>query len=131
MEIYFIITAIVVSIFALILLGGGSRQDKEEIEKELYSAEKMMAGDISRIKEGVIKFDNLLNKSLQIKGFRGQTLADRLKASQKFFQWSDYSGIWEAHKLRNRIVHENYDPSGMEIKKTVKYFKLAVKKLIK
>ena len=131
MEVYIIIVAIVVSLFALILLGGGTRKDKDEIEKGVYRAEKMISNDISKTKEGIIKFDNLLNKSLNIKGFRGQTLGERLKSSQKFFKWEDYSGIWDAHKLRNKIVHEDYNPSGAELKNSVKYFKLAIKKLLK
>ena len=131
LEIYIIIVAIVASIFALILLGGGTRKDKDEIEKGAYEAEKMISSDISKTKEGIIKFDNLLNKSLSIKGFRGQTLGERLKSSQKFFKWENYSGIWDAHKLRNKIVHEDYNPSGAELKKSVKYFKLAIKKLLK
>jgi hypothetical protein len=131
LEVYIIIVAIAVSVFALILLGGGTRKDKDEVEKGVYEAEKMISGDISKIKEGIIKFDNLLNKSLIIKGFRGQTLGERLKSSQKFFKWEDYSGIWDAHKLRNKIVHEDYNPSGAELKKSVKYFKLAIRRLLR
>ena len=131
LEVILIIAAIVLSLFALILLGGGTRQDKDDIEKELYEAEKMISSDISRTKEGIIKFDNLLNRALHLKGFRGQTLGERLKSSQKFFKWEDYSGVWDAHKLRNKIVHEDYNPSGAELKKSVKYFKSVIKKLIR
>jgi len=131
LEVILIIAAIVLSLFALILLGGGTQHDKDDIEKELYEAEKMISSDISRTKEGIIKFDNLLNRALQVKGFRGQTLSERLKSSQKFFKWEDYSGVWDAHKLRNKIVHEDYNPSGAELKKSVKYFKSVIKKLIR
>lgn len=131
MEVYLIIAAVLVVMLSLIFLGGGTSHDKDEIEKGLYDAEKLISGDVPRMKEGLIKFDNLLNKALQMKGFRGQTVADRLKSSRGFFEWGVYSGLWDAHKLRNKIVHEDYTPSSTELRKSVKYFKSGIKKLMK
>jgi len=131
LELYILIVAIIVLLFVLILVGGGAQRNKDLIKAELPVAEKLVKGNISQVKEGIMKFDNILNKSLQAKGFRGQTLGERLKSANRYFKWNDYSGIWEAHKLRNKIVHEDHDPGGTEIKKSVKYFKLAINKLLK
>jgi hypothetical protein len=53
----------------------------------------------------VLNADKLLDKALQDRGFRGNTMAERLKASAKSF--SKINDVWTAHKLRNQIAHES------------------------
>lgn len=117
---------------ALILTGGGATSRiRKNLKDQISKADTLLKGNKSEIKEAIILLDNLLDKSLQAKGFKGTSLGDRLKKSQRYFEWDIYTNVWESHKLRNRIVHDNYDPSGSEVKKSVKYFKLAINKLLK
>jgi len=52
----------------------------------------------------VLNADKLVDQALRECGFRGETMGERMKnANGKF---SDNNGIWNAHKLRNRIAHE-------------------------
>jgi hypothetical protein len=62
-------------------------------------------GDEQNLKLAIIEADNVLDEALKAAGFAGQTLADRLKkvTSEDLPNIDD---LWEAHKLRNKIVHE-------------------------
>lgn len=52
----------------------------------------------------VIDADKLLDKALVEKGIQGKVMADRMKRCQG--KWTNGNGVWAAHKLRNRLVHE-------------------------
>lgn len=52
----------------------------------------------------VINADKLLDEALKRRRFKGKTMGERLVAAQRDF--SDNDGVWYAHKLRNRLVHE-------------------------
>ncbi len=61
----------------------------------------------------VIEADNMLDQMVKKLGYEGQDLGDRLKAVES----SDFESLqsaWEAHKVRNQIVHEG---SGFQITK--------------
>ncbi|MBI5078139.1 MAG: hypothetical protein HZB11_02095 [Candidatus Yonathbacteria bacterium] len=56
-------------------------------------------------KLGILEADNILDELLEERGFRGETLGDRLKfAEAKGLK--TLNDAWEAHKARNKIVHE-------------------------
>lgn len=52
----------------------------------------------------VINADKLLDEALKRRRFKGKTMGERLVAAQR--EMSDNDGVWYAHKLRNRLVHE-------------------------
>jgi hypothetical protein len=52
----------------------------------------------------VIDADKLLDDALKKRRFKGKTMGERLVAAQRSL--SDNDGVWYAHKLRNRLVHE-------------------------
>jgi hypothetical protein len=56
-------------------------------------------------KLGILEADNILDELLEERGYRGETLGDRLKfAEAKGLK--TLNDAWEAHKARNKIVHE-------------------------
>lgn len=60
------------------------------------------------LKQAVSDADKLLDQVLKQRGFKGETMADRLRSAQHLF--SNKQNIWDAHKIRNAIAHEvNYD----------------------
>lgn len=63
------------------------------------------AGDEANLKLALIESDKVLDDALKIAGYRGETLGDRLK-QLTHNDLSVINEIWEAHKLRNQIVHE-------------------------
>ena len=52
----------------------------------------------------VINADKLLDVALKKRRFTGKTMGERMVAAQRKFSNND--GVWFAHKLRNRLVHE-------------------------
>lgn len=58
----------------------------------------------SGLKNALIEADKLLDYVLRGRGYRGTTMAERLKNAESNF--SRREAIWRAHKLRNTMVHE-------------------------
>ncbi len=52
----------------------------------------------------VLNADKLLDQALRERGFKGQTMGDRMKFARE--TWSNRDAVWQAHKLRNQIAHE-------------------------
>jgi hypothetical protein len=52
----------------------------------------------------IINADKLLDEALKRRRFRGKTMGERMVSAQR--ELSDNDGVWFAHKLRNRLVHE-------------------------
>jgi hypothetical protein len=53
----------------------------------------------------ILNADKLVDKALQDRGIRGETMGERMKNASNIFR--DRNGVWSAHKLRNRIAHES------------------------
>jgi hypothetical protein len=53
----------------------------------------------------IIEADNLLDDVLKASNFKGKTTGERMVAAQH--QLTSNDTAWFAHKLRNRIVHED------------------------
>ncbi|MEK9154937.1 MAG: hypothetical protein AAB596_02615 [Patescibacteria group bacterium] len=66
---------------------------------------RMEANDEVNLKMAIIESDKILDEILKLSGYRGETMADRLKQITSA-QISNIEEIWSAHKVRNRIVHE-------------------------
>lgn len=52
----------------------------------------------------LIEADNLLDTALKRRGFKGNSMGERLMNARQEF--SDNDNVWAAHKLRDRLVHE-------------------------
>jgi len=80
--------------------------DKQRIREEWGRiAQLAQTARPSAYKEAVIAADKLLDYALgQIAS--GETLGERLKNADAAFPRSVYQGLWDAHKMRNALVHE-------------------------
>ncbi len=76
-----------------------ARKEWAKIEAHFYK------GDENDLKVAVIEADKLLEEALRESGVRGMHLGDRLK-SLKPEQLPNLDQIWQAHRLRNDIVHQ-------------------------
>jgi hypothetical protein len=63
------------------------------------------AGDDNSLKLALLEADKALDEILVVSGFKGGSLGDKLKKLTTA-EISNLDEVWEAHKLRNRIVHE-------------------------
>jgi hypothetical protein len=52
----------------------------------------------------VLNADKLLDKALRERGYKGETMGERMKVAKDV--WSNANAVWSAHKLRNHIAHE-------------------------
>lgn len=53
----------------------------------------------------VLEADKLVDRALRERGFRGNTMGERMKSAQD--SWTNANAVWTAHKLRNRVAHES------------------------
>lgn len=108
--IIFIGLVAIIGLIGLFFLG---KEDESEISKELRRL-KFLPTTTSTL----IEYDKLLDHYLKNRKVSGETLGERLKNARGLFGKSDYNQIWEAHKLRNRVVHEvgiNIDKKELEL----------------
>ncbi|HVO28436.1 MAG TPA: hypothetical protein VMT81_00410 [Candidatus Paceibacterota bacterium] len=79
---------------------------KEMAKKEWAKIEEhFFRGDENDLKIAIIEADKLLEEALKEGGYRGASLGDRLK-NLKPSQLPNLDHVWQAHRLRNQIVHE-------------------------
>ena len=100
-----ILLAFVIAVFFLIkpkksAWKAKALQNLNELENRIRS------GDSLHMKSALVDADKLLDFVMKSRGLRGETMGDRLKNAVKYFERTQYNRIWEAHKLRNRLVHE-------------------------
>lgn len=132
---YSIVLGSIVLLLLLVAAFAVGSTDKSGRRKEIYEklgdCRRLMRGNLSARKDCLITVDSLLGKSLGFAGVKGSTVGERLKNAKSLFDRDLYEELWRGHKLRNRVVHENEEVGGREIKSTVKYFTMAIKKLLR
>lgn len=63
--------------------------------------------NIDSLKLGIINLDKLLDEAIRARNVKGDTFVERMKAAEHLFKnKKNYQQTWEAHKVRNRIVHD-------------------------
>jgi hypothetical protein len=76
----------------------------------------------------VIDADKLVDDALKKRHYRGKTMGERLVAAQRTL--SDNDTVWYAHKLRNRLVHEqNVRLRKRDVQKALAGFRQALRDL--
>jgi hypothetical protein len=80
---------------------------KEKAKKQWAIVEDhFYRGDENDLKIAVIEADKILEEALRESGIRGSSLGDRLK-NLKSSQFPNLDQVWQAHRLRNDIVHQS------------------------
>lgn len=75
----------------------------------------------------VIEADKLLDHALKALHQRGETMGDRLKSAGKML--GDQTAVWDAHRLRNRLVHEEVRPKPKQLRAALGTFGTCLKRL--
>lgn len=79
------------------------------------------------LRHAVMDADKLVDEILGKRGYGGN-FGEKLKRSEALF--SDYNGLWGAHKLRNRLAHElSVSMSEGEGRRALRQFEKALKDL--
>jgi uncharacterized protein YutE (UPF0331/DUF86 family) len=108
------------------------QKKREKLIKELYSLEKSINSEELAIRrDAIIKLDNILSKSLQLYFRNDASCGENLKSAEKIFRKREYNRLWDAHKIRNRVVHDDYAVSKEDARKALQIYKLSVNKILK
>lgn len=76
----------------------------------------------------IIEADKLLDEALKKLRFSGKTMGERLVSAQR--NMSNPNDTWSAHKLRNRLVHENgIKLTKRQVQSALRAFRAALKDL--
>lgn len=90
---------------------------------------RLEKNDEANLKLAVIEADNLLDDILKRMGLEGKDMGERLEKISKE-QLKSLDEIWEAHRLRNLIVHESGIHIGKdEAEKSIGAYENALKEL--
>lgn len=80
-------------------------------------------------KFAVVEADNLVDGLLKSAGYPGVSMGERLMSIEKG-QLANLEGLWEAHKIRNKLVHDaNYFLRHAEARRAVQLYELVLKEL--
>ena len=102
-----IIVAFGLVIFIDLRSKGLGAKKRDAYLKELEKIKKRLKAKKIEPDLAIIQGDAFLHKALSTKVSKNLSLGQQLKATKKYFKKALYNDIWEAHKLRNKIVHEN------------------------
>jgi hypothetical protein len=126
------ILSLVALLFVLAMLVGVvlliAHRSKPKLNKKYFTNRWKQIEDMQNLPMAVLKADSLVDEALRRIHVKGGTMGERLNNSSGFLQ--DINATWSAHKLRNKIAHENgNEPSTTECKKALRHFKRALKDL--
>lgn len=87
---------------------GISGSDQAEIIVKRQEIESLLKSDNDyELRHAVMEADKLVDHTLKLKGYAGETFADRLRNAQSNIDHQIYQSIWEGHKVRNTLAHEH------------------------
>ena len=116
-------------LFAMITFGKrGGNLDVERYRVRWLAIEQSLQRDNEASYHlAIMNADKLVDNALKERGYKGQTMGDRLKSARG--KLPHRNELWSAHKLRNKIAHEQdvkvgYDQARRALasfKATLKY----------
>jgi len=106
--------------------------DQQYVRTKWQEIEQLLTlGKPSNNARTVLEADKLLDHIL--KGLRapGLTMGDRLKSAKSRFSAQAYDAAWQAHKVRNEVVHNSqFELMDYHAKEAIENFHKAIKELI-
>ena len=132
MSIGMIIIIIVVAVVILALLNLVTKPTVKGVDKAHFINEWNDIIALSKEPKSrplsIVHADKLLDDALKGLGYNGEKMAERLIAAKNCIRHRDQ--IWDAHKLRNKIVHETaFEPSQKEVKTALQAYHKTFKDL--
>ncbi|HPD73987.1 MAG TPA: hypothetical protein P5014_01205 [Patescibacteria group bacterium] len=105
-------------------------ETREKVQRDWKNVEILLSQKgPSQLRQALITADKSLDNALK-DIFDGETMGERLKNAESFFERDQYNRIWEAHKVRNNLVHESgYEPPYFVVTKAVQDLKEGLEKL--
>lgn len=127
------IIAFILVIFLLALASSRAvpESEKSDILKQLEDIKySMTLHNPSSNRDGIVRLDALLSKSLQLKHKNTLNCGENLKKSKNIIGKKYYEEIWFYHKLRNQIVHENVEITDINAVNGYSIYSIVINKLL-
>jgi len=105
MFIFVIIVGIALLIFISLTRRSGRPLDPEKYRSRWLAITQGANTSPDSWQFAIMNADKLLDTALKERGIAGTTMGERLKNSGSHLRNID--GVWRAHKLRNRIAHDD------------------------
>lgn len=117
-----ILSILVIIIFAVI------DRNKPQLDRKYFQRHWEDIIGKEDLSVAIVKADTLLGEALKRAGIKGGTVGERLNNAVGVLR--DINGVWSAHKLRNKIVHEpDAKPTSAQCRKALTQFKKALRDL--
>lgn len=136
MSIIVIITALIIVCLIIFLIlklqKTENAQWKVEVKNKLQDIEgRANQKDIHTLKSCLIDTDILLDYCLIQLNIRGETMGERLQHARSLFSKSTYEDVWQAHKIRNKLVHEvTVNMSSHQLEENYRILRRAISEII-
>lgn len=102
--------------------------NKEKYQSDWLGIEQSLSAEPGTWQLAVMNADKLLDRALKERGFKGSTMGERMVSAGRIFTKRDY--VWAAHKLRNRLAHEEVKNLSLKLtKQALTSIKYALKDL--
>jgi DNA polymerase III delta prime subunit len=103
---------------------------KEKMSKDWQSVlDKLKVEDENSYKLAIIEADKILDDILKRIGYQGEDMGERLKQINRD-QMGNIDEVWQAHKLRNQIVHQpNFRLNRGQTKRAIEAYQRALENL--
>ncbi len=129
---YYLVAIIIFGIVVMVLVSRLGKHVPSRLNKQYFHAHWSQLLERVKTPEGmilaVIDADKLLDEALKKRRYKGKTMGERLVAAQRSLTNND--GVWFAHKLRNRLVHEpGAKLNKKDVQRALEGFKQALKDL--
>lgn len=132
-----ILTIIILSMMLLLILFSRLNASRSVAKRKTTILKKLEeikihaeSENLYERKDAVIRLDNLLTKALNYKFRNTLSSGENLKQAGKFFRRDTYQSLWDAHKLRNEVVHKDYAITPSESTKAYHIYKLSILRIL-
>lgn len=108
----------------------GSALDQAKLRTQFAEIEGLLrSNDAIHAAQAVVRADSFLDNLMKQVGGQGTSFADRLRSLEKRFSQDIYQQIWNAHKLRNTIAHEQVTISLSQAQSSLQTYRRAASQL--
>lgn len=123
---------VVVGLILIVMMSVGRKGkaslNQAQYQKDWLAIQSSVTKDASTQQFAILQADKLLDRALRESGYSGETMAERLTSASRVF--SKREAVWVAHKLRNRIAHDDHVRINPEwTRKALASFKRALRDL--
>ena len=123
---------VIIVLLAIVLGAGFLKRRPKALNQDYFRGKWQEAQAFCKDKStwplAVINADKLVDDALKKRKYKGKTMGERMVAAQR--DMTDNDGVWFAHKLRNRLVHEaEINLKEADVKKALLGLRQALKDL--